>query len=159
MSFQIGDSAVYPGFGVGKIINIETQMVGGRSCEFYVVELKAKDSKVLVPKDSKDRLRPIVTVLEAQDVLMILESEILVNDQQAWNRRFRDHTDKIRFGNIKDIAEVLRQLFLLRMEKELSYGERKMLEHARNIVGSELAIALANEVMVSSRAKEVLGWQ
>lgn len=147
VSFNVGDNAVYPGHGVGRIVAIETKEVLGSEQTFIFIRILDSGMKIMVPKDRVDSvgLRPIISREEAAKVLEILRETNVKVDNQTWNRRHRDYNDKIRTGSVYEIAEVLRDLFLLKEDKELSFGERKMLDTARGLLLPELSLATGTE--------------
>ncbi len=90
-------------------------------------------------------LRPIISREEAAKVIEILKETNVKIDNQTWNRRYREYMEKIKTGSVYQIAEVLRDLFLLKVEKELSFGERKMLDNARSLLLRELSLATSHD--------------
>lgn len=130
--FNIGDNAVYAGSGVGRIIAIETKELCGIKQTFYRFQLFNSNVSALVPVNSSEsKLRPIISKDEANRVVSIVRRKDIKIDKQTWNRRYREYMEKIKTGSVYEIAEVFRDLYLLRGEKELSHGEKKMLELAR----------------------------
>lgn len=146
-SFKVGDNAVYPGHGVGKIKAIETKEILGSKHTFYSIEIIETGMKILVPTNNTESvgLRPIISDEEADRVLGILKETNVKIDNQTWNRRYREYMEKIKTGSVYEIAEVLRDLFLLKVDKELSFGERKMLDTARGLLLRELSLAKGRE--------------
>jgi len=142
MMFQIGDKAVYPGHGVGVIEAIETKKISGRELMFYILRVLDNGMTIMIPRDNAGSvgLRGVIRKLEIPKVLQILKDRDVSVDNQTWNRRYREYMEKINTGSIFEIAEVLRDLYLLRSEKELSFGERKILDTAKNLLVKELAI-------------------
>jgi CarD family transcriptional regulator len=140
--FQIGDKAVYPGHGVGVIEAIETKQISGSELMFYILRVLDNGMTIMIPRDNVGAvgLRGVIRKLEIPKVLKILRDRDVEIDNQTWNRRYRDYMEKINTGSIFEIAEVLRDLYLLRTEKELSFGERKILDTAKNLLVKELAI-------------------
>ena len=140
--FQIGDKAVYPGHGVGVIESIETKKISGRELMFYVLRILDNGMTIMVPRDSAEAagLRGVIRKLDIPRVLRILRNRDVEIDNQTWNRRYREYMEKINTGSIYEIAEVIRDLHLLRTEKELSFGERKILDMAQSLLVKELAI-------------------
>ena len=128
--FVEGDMAVYPAHGVGVIKSIETQQVAGIDQKFYVLEILGNSMRIMIPTSSSENvgLRSIVNKKEALEVLNILRDRAVEIDSQTWNRRYREYMEKIKTGSIFEVAAVLRDLFLLSVDKDLSYGERKMLD-------------------------------
>ncbi|PWU17307.1 MAG: CarD family transcriptional regulator [Bdellovibrio sp.] len=155
VEFKVGDSAVYPGHGVGQVVAIETKEIMGSRCDFYVVRIRDTGLKVMVPKNnvSSVGLRPIISRDEANKVIEILKMTDVKIDNQTWNRRYREYMEKIKTGSVYEIAEVLRDLFLLKVDKELSYGERNMLESARKLLMKELTLAVDQDEL--SQQQEV----
>lgn len=145
--FKAGDNAVYPGHGVGKVLAIETKEILGSQQTFYSVQIIETGMKIMIPKNNVASvgLRPIISPEEAAKVVGILKVKDVKIDTQTWNRRYREYMEKIRTGSVYEIAEVLRDLFLLKVDKELSFGERKMLDTARNLLLKELTLATSQE--------------
>ena len=141
--FKIGDLAVYPAHGVGVIERIETQEFSGASQDFYVMRILENDMIIMIPTQNVDSvgLRGIIGKKEVPKLYSILEKRDVVIDNQTWNRRYREYTDKIKTGSVFEVAEVYRDLLILKIEKELSFGERKMLDTARNLLVKEIALA------------------
>lgn len=141
--FAEGDMAVYPAHGVGVIRSIETQQVAGIDQTFYVLEILGNSMRIMIPTSSSENvgLRSIVSKKEALEVLNILRDRAVEIDSQTWNRRYREYMEKIKTGSIFEVAAVLRDLFLLSVDKDLSYGERKMLDTAKGLLVKELSIA------------------
>jgi CarD family transcriptional regulator len=141
--FKIGDLAVYPAHGVGIIERIETQEFSGASQDFYVMRILENDMIIMIPTQNVESvgLRGIIEQKEVPKLYSILEKRDVVIDNQTWNRRYREYTDKIKTGSVFEVAEVYRDLLILKIEKELSFGERKMLDTARNLLVKEIALA------------------
>ncbi len=141
--FKVGDIAVYPAHGVGKISSIEKKDICGSEQQFYVMKILDNGMTIMVPTSNVKHvgLREVIDEEQVDIVYEILQERDIAIDNQTWNRRYREYMDKIRTGSIYEIAEVLRDLMLLRYQKELSFGERKMLDTARNLIVKELAIA------------------
>lgn len=141
--FAEGDLAVYPAHGVGVIKKIETQSVAGTNQTFYVLEILENRMRIMIPTASSRSvgLRAIVGRGQVDAVIQILEDRTVEIETQTWNRRYRDYMDKIKTGSVYEVAAVLRDLFLLSVDKDLSYGERKMLDTAKNLLVKELSLA------------------
>ena len=141
--FKIGDLAVYPAHGVGIIEKIESQEISGSSQDFYVMRILENDMIIMIPTQNVDSvgLRGIIGKKEVSKLYSILEKRDVVIDNQTWNRRYREYTDKIKTGSVYEVAEVYRDLLILKIEKELSFGERKMLDTARGLLVKEIALA------------------
>ena len=158
--FVVGDNAVYPGHGVGEVTSIETKEIMGSKHVFYSIRILESGMKIMVPKSNVAAvgLRPIISKVEAGKVLEILKQKNVKIDNQTWNRRYREYMEKIKTGSVYEIAEVLRDLFLLRVDKELSFGERKMLDTARSLLLKELSLATSqNELSEEEEVKAIFG--
>jgi CarD family transcriptional regulator len=141
--FTIGDLAVYPAHGVGRIEKIESQEISGCSQDFYVMRILDNDMIIMIPTQNVDNvgLREIIGLKEVPKVFSILRKRDLPIDNQTWNRRYREYMEKIKTGSAFEVAEVYRDLLMLKVEKELSFGERKMLDTARNLLVKEISLA------------------
>lgn len=143
MQFKPGDKAVYPAHGVGEVKAIETREISGNKQTFYILKILDNGMTIMVPTQNVKSvgLREIIGEDQVEEVYEILQERDITVDNQTWNRRYREYMDKIKSGSVYEIAEVLRDLSLLKFEKELSFGERKMLDTARSLLVKELAIA------------------
>lgn len=143
MQFKPGDKAVYPAHGVGEVKAIETREISGNKQTFYILRILDNGMTIMVPTQNVKSvgLREIIDEDQVEEVYEILQERDITVDNQTWNRRYREYMDKIKSGSVYEIAEVLRDLSLLKFEKELSFGERKMLDTARTLLVKELAIA------------------
>ncbi len=155
--FSVGDLAVYPAHGVGVIEAIEQKAIGGNQHTFYIMRILENDMKIMVPKGNAHQvgLRGVMSLEETEEVFTILKEKDVKFTPQAWNRRYREYMDKIKTGSVKDLAVVLRDLYLLQMDKPLSFGEKKMLESAKALLVKEIAIARGMEE--SAVQKEIEG--
>ena len=146
MQFKIGDKAVYPAHGVGVIKGIESRDIGGAKQDFYVLQIIASGATLMVPTTASQRagMRQLISRQEIDEVYTVLRSPGRVT-KTTWNRRFREFNDKLSTGSVRDIAEVLRDLCSLRGDKDLSFGEKKMLDRARAMIVSEISAACARE--------------
>lgn len=159
--FQVGDNAVYPGHGVGEVVAIETKEIMGAKVMFYSIVIQEGGMKIMVPQGKMKSvgLRPIISKQEAAQVLDILKMTDVKIDNQTWNRRYREYMEKIKTGSVFEIAEVLRDLFLLKVDKELSFGERKMLDTARTLLIKELALATKSpESTMEEEVRSIFGF-
>ncbi len=140
---RIGKLAVYPGYGVARIESLQQQEVGGQSLEFLVLRRLEDETRIMIPRNKLDEvgLRSVMKRVEADRVWEILRTRTKGRRRGGipWSRQFREFQDKLRSGSIFDTAEVLRDLLRLQLEKELSFGERKLLENARSLLVQELA--------------------
>lgn len=162
VTFNVGDNAVYPGHGVGRVMAIETKEILGNKQTFYSIQIIETGMKIMIPKDNVASvgLRPIISKDEAGKVLSILKEKEVRIDNQTWNRRYREYMEKIKTGSVFEIAEVLRDLFLLKVDKELSFGERKMLDTARTLLLKELTLATSEvELFSDDEVRQIFGNQ
>ncbi len=141
--FDIGDKAVYPGHGVGVIEAIESKAISGREQLFFILRILDNGMTIMIPTENVDvvGLRGVIPSMEIPRVFQILKERRISLDNQTWNRRYREYMIKINTGSIFSIAEVLRDLQVLKMGKDLSFGERKILDTAENLLVKELAVA------------------
>ena len=141
--FQVGDLAVYPAHGVGVIEKIESQEISGCKQDFYVMRILDNDMIIMIPTTNVDHvgLRDIIAKTELPKLFSILKKRDVTLDSQTWNRRYRDYMEKIKTGSVFEVAEVYRDLLILRFDKELSFGERKMLDTARTLLVKEISLA------------------
>jgi len=141
--FTAGDMAVYPAHGVGCIKSIETQTIAGVDQSFYVMKILDNDMTIMIPTTNSDNvgLRAIISREEVDKVIEILKERDIKISSQTWNRRYRDYMEKIKTGSVYEVAVVLRDLFILRVDKDLSYGERKMMDTAKSLLVKELSLA------------------
>jgi len=141
--FKIGDVAVYPAHGVAVVESIEDKEISGLSQCFYILRLLENDMTIMVPEGNAENvgLREVIPKKEVRAVYKILRKKRGRKGNQTWNRRHRKYMEKIKTGSAYEIAEVLRDLYLLKLNKELSFGERKVLDTARSLLIKELSIA------------------
>src|SRR5688572_7532944 len=141
--FKIGDKAVYAAHGVGEVMGIEKRDVAGLKRAFYVLKILDSGMKVLIPTDSAKSagLREVMSKKEAARVMEVLESDEIAVDAQPWNRRQREYLDMLKSGSPFQVAKVLRDLYRLKADKDLSFSERKLLDTARSLLVKELALA------------------
>ncbi len=141
--FKVGDKAVYPAQGVAEVVSIEEKDIAGNRQKFYVLRILDTDRRIMVPVKNAGNvgLRPPISEEEIREIFEILRERTIAFDNQTWNRRYRSFMDKIKTGSVFDVAEVMRDLYRLRSEKSLSYGEKRMLETARTLIVKEIAVA------------------
>jgi CarD family transcriptional regulator len=141
--FQVGDNAYYPVHGIAEVVGLEKREIGAKTTHVYILRIADSGLKIIVPTDNAEAvgLRAVMSVADVREVFSILRSTEVTTDHQTWNRRQREYMDKIKTGSAYEIAEVLRDLYLLRRHKDLSFGERRMLETARSLLVREIAIA------------------
>ncbi len=157
-SFQIGDMAVYPAHGVGRIESIETRAVGDLKQSFYVINIVETNMTIMIPINSSTNvgLRAIIKADEVEEIFTILQDRQGTIAPQPWNQRYREYMEKIKTGSVYEIARVLRDLYILQADKTLSFGERKMMDTAQNLLVKEISIAHhTNEDVVSQRINHI----
>jgi CarD family transcriptional regulator len=142
INFHIGDKVVYPNHGVGIIEQIGSRSIGASVERYYLLNIKASSLKVMVPchNAASVGLRRVVRNGEVQKVLELLS--ISENGSNGdWKDRFKENSDRMRTGSLLEVAGVLKSLIALHQSKPLSFREKKMLERARYLLVSELALA------------------
>ncbi len=142
-SFSVGDMAVYPAQGVAEVVGIEEKEISGKAMRFYVLRIVDTDMRIMVPltKSREVGLRQIIDEEEIEEVFEILREKEVHVDKQTWNRRYRGFMEKIKTGSLFEVAEVFRDLYRLKSTKTLSFGERRMLDTAKNLIVKELSVA------------------
>jgi CarD family transcriptional regulator len=147
--FSVNELVVYPSQGVGKVERVEVQEIGGASAEFYIVRILSNNVTLMVPvaNASNVGLRSVCSLREGQDIFESLKdrSDFTGYTGQNWNRRYREYSEKLKSGDLGDVAYVLKELFLIGRDKELSFGERRLLEQAMSLVTMELAYSLGRD--------------
>ena len=144
MSFSVGDKAVHPAHGVAEITQIEERLIGSDKIDFYILKLvNGKAGTIRVAKNAVDRvgLRQVMSRKAAKSVLEELSKDEMAVTSQPWNRRYREYMNKIQTGDPIEVAKVLRDLALLKNDKNLSFGEKKMFDQARTLLVQEVAVA------------------
>lgn len=141
--FKIGDKAVYPAHGVGVVSAIEERNISGTKQKCYILKIFDKDITIMIPQQNVKNvgLRSVIDEKQADEILKILKKKPSPSTPQSWNRRHREYMEKIKTGSLFEIAEVLRDLYFLKLEKELSFGEKKVFETAKQLLVKELSIA------------------
>ena len=156
--FKVGDLAVYPAQGVGVIEAIENRDVGGRKQLFYIMKIMGNGMKIMIPMNSAKAvgLREVIMETEIPKVYAILRNKDVTIDKQTWNKRYREYLEKIKTGSVFEIARVLRDLFILKCDKNLSFLERKMMDTAKNLLIKEISVASnAEETKVEEDLKRI----
>ncbi|NMA67295.1 MAG: CarD family transcriptional regulator [Clostridiaceae bacterium] len=140
--FNVGDKIVYPMHGAGIIESIEEKEILGERKQYYVMKMPLGDMKVMIPISNVDSIgiRDIIDNKDADEVFNSLETKS--HEQSSnWNKRYRENMEKIKSGNVFEVADVVKSLILRERSKGLSTGERKMLSNAKQILISELVLA------------------
>lgn len=142
--FHVGDLAVYPAHGVGEIQAIESRVINGEKQDFYIMKVLENGMVIMIPVCNVESvgLRDIISKKDVARVYDVIKSRIDgLPDNQTWNRRYREYMDKIKTGSLFDVAEVFRDLSLLKLTKDLSFGERKLYDTAQVLLVRELSTA------------------
>ena len=141
--FKIGDMAVYPTQGVGVVEGIEVREYSGHSQKFYILRIVDSDMKILIPVGNVDNvgMRRLIDQQHITGVFDALAEPSVGGKVASWSRRQREYNDKLKTGDLLEVAEVLRDLYQISTGKELSYGEKKVLEQARKLLVTEVALA------------------
>jgi CarD family transcriptional regulator len=141
--FKKGELAVYPAHGVGVIESIERREFNGEKQIFYIMRIIDTDMVIMIPIHNAQSVgvRSIINKKEIPRVLDILKDRSMEIATQTWNKRYREYMDKIKTGSVFEVAAVLRDLYILKDEKPLSFGEKKMMDTAMNLLVKELSIA------------------
>ena len=146
--FKVGDMAVYPTQGVGVIEAIESKEFVGEKHDFYVLRILDSDMTIMIPVNNTDSVG-MRTLIDKERVARVYD---VLNDKSemgqaiaSWSRRQRGYNEKIKSGDLFEVAEVLRDLYQIKEAKELSYGEKKVLELARKLLVKEVALAAGTE--------------
>ena len=159
MTFAVGDKVVYPHHGAAIIEGKEKRVFDGQKTDYFVLRITYGDLKVSIPVDKADEigLREVINDEEVEEVFAVLrkkEARMPTN----WSRRFKNHVEKLKSGDIYQVAEVVRNLTIRERDKGLSAGEKRMLGKARQILVSELTFALdVDEDQAEITLDEVLG--
>ena len=147
--FSVGELVVYPAQGVGKVERIETQEIGGIATELFIVRILSNNVTLLVPVKNAENvgLRGVYSPGRAEAILTYLQdrSDFAGYTGQNWNRRYREYSEKLKSNNLRDVAYVLKELILIGKDKELSFGERRLLEQAMGLLTLELSFALQRD--------------
>src|SRR5882757_6382579 len=143
MSFKVGDRVVYPHHGAAVIEKKETKVIEGEKREYLILKIAHGDMTLSVPTDKVDEvgMRPPISAEDVDDLFQLLGKKD-VREPTNWSRRFKNHQEKLKSGDVYQVAEVVRNLALREATKGLSAGEKSMLERARGILVSELSFAL-----------------
>jgi CarD family transcriptional regulator len=143
IAFEVGDNVVYPHHGAGQVLKKERRKMFGQDKEYLTIKILHNDMTVMVPCENAGLagLRRVIDEETVKKVLAVLEDEVSEMPKN-WNRRFKHNRDKIKTGDIYELAEVVRNLALREHEKGLSTGEKQMYTRTKKILASELMYAL-----------------
>lgn len=142
--FHVGDLAVYPAHGVGRIEAIETKVVNGEEHDFYIMKIIENSMVIMIPtwNVTSVGLRDVIRKRDIPKIYNVMKSKPdQPMDNQTWNRRYREYMEKIKTGSLYEVAEVFRDLSLIKLTKDLSFGERKLFDTAQNLLVKELSTA------------------
>lgn len=158
--FSIDELVVYPAQGVGKVERIETQEIGGVATELIIVRILSNNVTLMVPvRNAKNvGLRGVYSSAQAEEIREYLQdrSDFTGYSGQNWNRRYREYSEKLKSSDLKDVAYVLKELILIGKDKELSFGERRLLEQAMGLISLELSFALQQDQAEVKKSIEAL---
>ena len=143
MRLELGDLAVYPAHGVGQIESVEARTVGDRKYDFFVMRILENGMKIMIPVQNIDEigLRPLIGKDEVKKVYALFKAPPKLPESTNWNRRHREYMEKIKTGSPYEVAEVMCELLAMRVEKDLSFGERKLLDTVKVLLVKEVALA------------------
>jgi CarD family transcriptional regulator len=143
IDFQVGDNVVYPHHGAGKVVKKEDKNILGEVRQYLTIKILHNDMTVMVPCENagKAGLRRVIDEETVQKVLAVLSDDVSEMPKN-WNRRFKHNRDKIKTGDIFELAEVVRNLAIREQDKGLSTGEKQMYTRAKKILASEMMYAL-----------------
>ena len=142
--FAVGDLAVYPAHGVGRIDAIESKVVNGETHDFYIMKIIENGMVIMIPTWNVKAvgLRDVISENEIPNIMDVIKGKRDSGiENQTWNRRYREYMDKIKTGSLYEVAEVFRDLSLLKLNKDLSFGERKLYDTAQGLLVKELSTA------------------
>jgi CarD family transcriptional regulator len=151
MHLKVGDLVVYPAHGVGRIESVEDKTNKNDGNHFVKLKILDNGMQIMIPTRNVKEvgLRPLISKRQVTILYKQLKTPPVFSEASNWNRRHRQYLDKLKTGAISDVCDVLRELMTMRGEKELSFGERKLLDTARSLLIKEVA-------MVTSRQEEMV---
>ena len=144
--FKVGTKAVYPAHGVVQVKAIESKEIYGTKKDYYILEVIDSDVTVMVPIDNAESvgLRHVISKSQITRIYKILKNTSKVeqpNGHQSWNKRYREYSDKLKSGDIFEVAHVLKDINLLQNAKDLSFGEKRIMDSALSLLVKEISIA------------------
>lgn len=158
--FTPGQLVVYPTHGVGVVARLDSQEVGGMKVEFYIVRILGSNMTLMVPVNNAANvgLRDLSGKEYCLEIIESLKdrSGFTGYTGQNWNRRYREYSERLKSGAISDSCHVLKELLLISGEKDLSFGERRLLEQAMNLVTMEIACVMGNQQEIVQKEIEAL---
>ncbi len=159
--FNLNEAVFYPSYGVGIIECISMQKIGSVDILFYNVKILENNAKIMVPVKNAHEvgLRQLIKENEIQKVFDVLEAKSIKNPfarKESWNKRFNGYNVKLCSSCLFEVAEVLRDLYILKTEKELSFAEKKMFERAKHLIIKELSAVMHRpETFVEDKIKRI----
>lgn len=147
MMFKVGKKAVYPAHGVVQVTAIESKEICGTKKDFYILQVIDSDVTVMVPTDNAETvgLRQVISKSQITRIYKILRNKSKdsehQNGHQSWNKRYREYSDKLKSGDIFEVANVLKDINLLQNDKDLSFGEKRIMDSALSLLVKEISIA------------------
>ena len=156
--YAIGDKIVYPMHGTGYIEKIETRNIGGKNIDYYVIHILNGNIKLCLPTCSKSdiQLRPIASPEQAKAVLKKFEEQE-IDPNLTWNKRYQKNMERLKLGDLENVAQVVKELMVRDISHGLSTGDRKMLILARGIFVKELSIILGiDENELTERLSDII---
>ncbi|MDL2227253.1 CarD family transcriptional regulator [Deltaproteobacteria bacterium OttesenSCG-928-M10] len=143
MHLKVGDMAVYPAHGVGVIEDVEQRTVGDKAYDFFVMRILENGMKIMIPAQNVTEigLRPLINKKEVAKVYDMFKKPAKLPETTNWNRRHREYMERIKTGSPYDVASVMCELLTMRKEKDLSFGERKLLDTVKVLLVKEMALA------------------
>jgi CarD family transcriptional regulator len=158
MHLKVGDMVVYPAHGVGQIESIDDKPKIKNGNRFVKLRILENGMQIMIPAHNLEEvgLRPLITKKEAETLFKQLKLPPVYAEASNWNRRHRQYLDKLKTGSLSDVCDVLRELMTIRSEKELSFGERKLLDTARALLIKEVAmVTMRNEERVGQELDSI----
>lgn len=139
--FKAGEIVVYPGCGLGRILSIDEAIIDGKVFQAYVFKPIDRDTEIYIPLQSvkKIGIRPLISKEKLPTIYAILTQEEVKITEGNWNKRFKEYTEKLKSGNIIVLATLVKELHTLSKRKNLSFGEKKIFEKAKELLVLELA--------------------
>lgn len=143
-NFAINQIIIYPGHGIGKITTMETRNIFGDKCQFYIIETINTGIKLMVPINDVDSLgiRPVISKKIAEKALSIFKRPSHKKTRHTWNKLYREYMKKLTNGSICEIADILKDIYNLKLDKELSFGERKIIYNSYNLFKEEISLVI-----------------
>lgn len=143
--YKINDYVICPGYGLGRIINIEFKSVSDKNTSMYLIQIIDKDVKLFIPTNSKDQIRSLSSEVEVYNLIAFLKEDSAPYVLTTWNRRQKEYIAKIRTGNLFSIAEVFKEIHSIKDKKKLSFGEKKLLEQCKDLLLNEISLVQGND--------------